>query len=110
MIFKKRPIFNLKTSLENIPTEWLRNIEPKVQRGAWLPCWIWTGLVDPNGYPIMSAKQANGRRTYVMVHRVVAKMFYGFDDSCIVRRTCKTVNCVNPAHVMPTNRHHKQGY
>lgn len=110
MLIKKRPIFNLKTSLENIPVEWLRHVEPNVMRGSWLPCWIWMGATDKSGYPIMWARDDQGKRIHVMVHRYVAGLFFEFDQSMTVRRTCQTVNCVNPGHVLPTSRHHTQGY
>lgn len=110
MIVRKRPVFNLKTSLENIPVEWLRNVEPHVMRGAWLPCWIWMGQTDKNGYPIMWNPAEEGKRSYVMVHRFVAGLFYDYDPALNVRRTCNVVNCVAPAHIQVTARHHTQGY
>ena len=111
MIIRKRPLFNMKTSFENIPGEWLRHVEPKVMRGAWLPCWVWQGGTDRNGYPQMQVKNIEtGKRETVMVHRFVAALFYDFDPCLTVRRTCGTINCVNPNHVEVTRQHHKQGY
>lgn len=109
-ISKKRPIINLKTSLENIPVEWLRNVEPHVQRGAFLPCWVWTGATDGKGYPLMRVTDVvTGERETVMVHRYVARIFFDFPEYYYVRRTCRTKNCVNPAHIKVTKVHHTQG-
>jgi len=91
---KKRPLINMLTSLENIPKEWLNHVEPKVVRGAFLPCWIWAGAVDKNGYPIM--RDGN---TIIMMHRYVAKLFYKVGKTDYVKRSCGINNCVNPNHV-----------
>lgn len=111
MIIRKRPIFNLKTSLENVPREWLVHVEPHVMRGSWLPCWVWMGATDRNGYPTMMVRDPEtGKRKTVMVHRFVAGLFFDYDPCLTVRRTCNTINCVNPAHVQVTRQHHTQGY
>lgn len=110
MIVRKRPIFNLRTSLENIPREWLVHVEPYVMRGSWLPCWVWMGGTDRNGYPVMNVRDSDGKRKKIMVHRYVAGMFFEFNPALTVRRTCNTLNCVNPAHIQVTRRHHTQGY
>jgi len=99
-MLKRRALINVHTQLENIPKEWLNVIEPHVVRGAFLPCWVWTGALDRNGYPVMNT---DGKM--VMAHRFVAKVFWDFDDSYYVTRTCKVQNCVNPNHLKVTNKH-----
>jgi hypothetical protein len=100
---KRRPLFNTKTQLENIPKEWLNHIEPHVVRGAFLPCWVWAGQCDRNGYPTM---RVDGKM--VMVHRFVASLFWTFGKDKYVRRRCHVQNCVNPNHIYVTSKHHLQ--
>jgi hypothetical protein len=88
----------MRTSFENVPPEWLRHVEPYVQRGAYLPCWIWTGQVDSKGYPIIT-ETYRGKRSEIKVHRMVAKIFFDFPKSYTVRRSCNVRNCVNPNHL-----------
>lgn len=95
MLSKRRPIFNMITRLENVPKEWLNHVEPKIMRGPFLPCWVWTGALDRNGYPVM---QFEGQT--IMMHRFVAKIFYNFPDSWYVTRSCNVQNCLNPAHIV----------
>jgi len=102
-MIKRRALFNIHTQLENVPKEWLNHVEPHVVRGAFLPCWVWAGACDRNGYPIMRVDDG-----MVMVHRFVAGLFWTFDKSYYVRRTCKVNNCVNPNHLHITSRHYKQ--
>ncbi len=94
---KKRALINMHTRFENIPKEWLNQIEPFVVRGPFLPCWVWCGALDRNGYPI---KNVDG--VMVMVHRYVAKIFYDFPDNWYVKRECNVQNCVNPNHLVIT--------
>ena len=99
-MFKRRALINIHTQLENVPKEWLNVIEPHVVRGAFLPCWVWTGAVDRNGYPHMRVE-----RKMVMAHRFVAKIFYDFPDAYFVSLSCGVRNCVNPNHIKITARH-----
>lgn len=100
---KRRPLINMLTQLENIPKEWLNHVEPRVVRGSFLPCWVWCGAVDQNGYPIM---RVAGK--IVMVHRFVAKIFWDFPNDYYVRRKCSVNNCVNPNHLHITAMHPSQ--
>src|SRR4051812_36029554 len=73
---KVRPLFRSDT-LDNIPHEWLRSVEPHVMRGAFLPCWIWAGNIDEHGYPRLHYRDpTTGRSKYIYVHRLVVKMFW----------------------------------
>ncbi len=94
-MIKRRPLFNLITRFENVPKEWLNHVEPHVVRGPFLPCWVWSGGLDRNGYPILWVE---GKM--VMVHRFVAKIFYDFPPNWYVTRECLVQNCVNPSHLV----------
>lgn len=98
MIIKKRPLFNLNTAFENVPKEWLNHIEPRVTRGPFLPCWVWHGSIDDNGYPRMRIDD----NKVVKVHRWVAGLFWDFPDDYYVKQTCGCRNCVNPTHLKVT--------
>lgn len=112
-ITKKRPLINLQTRLENIPTAWLQNIEPRVQRRGFEDrgCWIWTGTVNGHGYPQLGIYDfEKDKRTTVEARRAIAHMFYNFlDDEVYVRTRCGVRNCVNPNHIVVTKIHYKQG-
>ncbi len=97
-ITKKRPLFNLRTSLDNIPKDWLRHVEPKVNRTTYPPCWLWEGSCDSRGYPVI-IDTFKGARSEIKVHRYVAKMFYDFPKSVRVKRSCGNLQCVNPNHI-----------
>jgi hypothetical protein len=99
----RRPIIDLDTRLRDIPQDWLTYIEPKILRGPYLPCWIWTAKTDKNGYPLI--KNPYDSEKYLMAHRVVAKMFWDFPDSFYVTRTCPRNNCLNPGHLLVTEEH-----
>jgi len=98
-MIKRRALINMHTQFENIPKEWLNVIEPHVVRGPFLPCWMWSGAVDRNGYPYI---RADGK--IIMAHRFVAKLFWDFGDA-YVTRSCGVRNCVNPNHVEINQRH-----
>jgi len=91
---KRRALINVRTSLENVPKEWLNQIEPKIFRGAFLPCWVWSGALDNNGYPIMNV---DGRQ--MSVAKMVAKIFYEFPEDWHVDRSCHNKSCLNPNHI-----------
>jgi len=94
-MIKRRPLINLLTKLENIPKEWLNHVEPFIVRGPFLPCWVWSGALDKNGYPI---KNVDGKM--MMMHRFVARLFYDFPDEWYVTRSCNVQNCLCPSHLV----------
>lgn len=94
-MIKRRPLINLITQLGNVPKEWLNHIEPKIVRGPFLPCWVWSGALDRNGYPVMYVEG-----TQHMAHRFVAKLFYDFPDIWYVTQSCNVRNCLNPGHLV----------
>ena len=100
-IHLRRPLIDLETRLRDIPIDWLRYVEPKIMRGPYLPCWIWSGQLDRNGYPLMKDPHLG---KMVMGHIWIARLFWQFDDE-YVTRTCPRRNCVNPGHLLVTEEH-----
>lgn len=99
----KRPLIDMDTRLRDIPIDWLRYVEPKIMRGPYLPCWIWTATLDSKGYPMMLDPYIKGKQ--VMVRRWVAGLFYDFDRSLYVPLRCTRRNCVNPNHMYISETH-----
>jgi hypothetical protein len=106
MIIRKRPLINMKTALENIPREWLVNVEPHIIRGQYLPCWLWNKGLDSSGWPSERVKIGDKLVRRAM-HRFVARIFYDFPDEYYVIHiaSCKYKNCLHPAHLVPTPTH-----
>ena len=100
----RRPLVELHSRLGDIPIEWLRLNEPRLVRGAFLPCWIWSGRCDNNGYPLLKSP-VTGK--YVMTRRFVAAMFWKFPDHYYVALSCNNINCLNPRHIVPQEEHPK---
>ena len=92
----KHFIIDLDTPLNKIPRAWLQYIEPKVMRGGFLPCWVWTGKVHVH----TGRGLFNYRGKQVQAHRFVAQIFWDFPPEYWVKLTCTTLNCVNPAHLV----------
>lgn len=110
----KRPFVTVRTRLEDIPREWLLNIEAHVLRGSkrFGDCWIWQGQSD-NGRARMyrSATDEDGgkARKNVCARRFIAHIFWDFEDTPFyIRNSCKNNLCVNPAHIRVTTSHHMQ--
>lgn len=109
----KRPLINIRSRLEDIPRDWLINIEPFVFRAPrFAECWLWQGQQD-KGYARMyravvgeDGKKKSGNRC---ARRFVAHLFWDFeDDAFYVRNSCKNNMCVNPNHIFATTEHWKQ--
>lgn len=61
--------------------------------GALAECWLWRGSTDRGGYGILKAE---GRR--FLAHRVAYELAHGAPLG-VVRHTCDTPACQNPAHL-----------
>lgn len=98
--------FNVHPYMEGI----VKYIEPKLVRGTFLPCWMWTGrlqyfnrgMINEYSYPtvympINLARPDHGRKLKY-VHRYMAEQFWDFPTNWIVYRTCGHQDCVNPQH------------
>ena len=60
-------------------------------------CWLWGGGVNGRGYPQL---RVGGR--VELVHRLMYADRYGeCPEGQEIRRQCKTLRCVNPAHCRP---------
>lgn len=94
------PLFDITTSLKDIPREWLRHVEPYVNRGEGMDgyggCWLWDGPWDKARNKLLLF---TGGKRYE-VKRFVMKIFYDFPEDIYVF-PCKGVygNCINPAHL-----------
>jgi hypothetical protein len=103
---QKRALITLKTPLDELPREWVKYIEPYVIRGGFLPCWVWAGKINRYGHPYLwTTDPLTGKSIRLMAHRMVARIFWDFPSKWYIRRTCDTINCVNPAHIVPTDLH-----
>jgi hypothetical protein len=111
LIQRRKTGFGLDAKLRDIPREWLVSCEPYVVRNKarFGDCWIWTGLVDREGFPILRFKDVHtGRYTTKRVSRFVASLFWQFEDYHYVRNICNNISCINPSHILPTNKHYKR--
>lgn len=94
----------------------MRIIEPKIVRGAFLPCWKWLGsfqrynktTIRQTIYPIVSMPinihNPKGPKRMVYVHRFLAQTFWEMGPQEIVYRKCESADCVNPAHFVISHR------
>jgi hypothetical protein len=96
-----RPITTMQTRLCDIPEDFLKYVEPKLMRGSFLPCWVWTGTMDRNGYPMVRHPVGG----LIMAHRFVASLYWEFPEAYFVTRTCHRINCVNPSHLVVQAEH-----
>jgi Zn finger protein HypA/HybF involved in hydrogenase expression len=69
-----------------LPERILDKIEPEPNSG----CWLWSGRLNHDGYPLLS-----GRR----VHRVIYELLVGPIIKPHLDHKCRTRSCVNPAHL-----------
>lgn len=95
-ITRKRPMLTMDSRLSEIPPDWIKWIEPKIVRGSFLPCWIWSGALDRNGYPLLR----HPARGQISARRFVAEMFWDFPDIWFVTCNCHHMNCLNPSHII----------
>ncbi|MDV6376331.1 HNH endonuclease [Deinococcus arenicola] len=65
-------------------------------------CWLWTGTLNPHGYGRLEAVTVSGDRAYLLAHRYSYMLIHGAMPAggLVVRHTCDTPLCVNPAHLV----------
>lgn len=69
-----------------------RILQTHLQEGD---CWIWTGSSTRDGYGVLTV----GRKQF-RAHRASYEAFNGpIPDGAVVRHSCDTPLCVNPAHL-----------
>lgn len=107
MIEKLRPLFGMDSKLQDIPTYWLREIEPKIIRKGM--CWIWQGAHDKNGEPVMALLNPKTNKYNTrLVKRVVAALFWELKKFYDVVHLCGNLSCLNPAHFYVSRTHWSQ--
>ena len=128
MIKKIRPLFNMRSKLEDIPADWMKYVEPRIVRlepkhdynvdraaaikekaTGELDCWLWDGGLDKNGQAVMHVTTGQGVRSLRRVKRIVAAMFWELEDRHDVYQKCGFLNCVNPNHLVVTAEHYSHG-
>lgn len=69
-------------------------------KGAPDECWIWWGYINRGGYGRLLHKETDGRMK-TLAHRTSWEMANDekIPDGWVVRHTCDTPACVNPAHL-----------
>jgi hypothetical protein len=72
----------------------------KVLIGTDDECWVWGGATDPDGYGWFSFTGKRTDNTTTSAHRYSALLKYGNLGDNLVRHTCDTRACVNPAHLV----------
>lgn len=106
-------LFN--TLYDNDFRAFFKDIEPRIVRGPFLPCWIWTGRMQifhkdtayERRYPTVHVTLDYGHkieRKQVYVHRFVAQLFWKYPERLAVFRTCREEACVNPNHFVITHK------
>lgn len=59
-------------------------------------CWLWTGVVERNGYARMEVR----RDERELVHRIAWALIHGpIPESMCVLHRCDVRHCVNPSHL-----------
>jgi len=104
---RERWVYQGKTEYQKVMEKIRQDVGP-------LGCWLWTGMVDGNGYPQMSVKR-KGKWTARAPYRIVAEHEFlngerlGRDDH--VYQRCHVKRCCRPEHLemnkkRPPDKHH----
>lgn len=108
-----------RTPIEDWPVEWLRWVEPKIERGPLSEGdhWFWTGY-SLNGIPRLVFKMHGGGQKRVAVSNFVVGLFWYIHPDLLdldaggyngfkpwfVEQSCGYRNCLNPQHLIPRVR------
>lgn len=98
-----RSLIDMHSRLDEIPSVWLQSIEPKIIRGSFMPCWIWSGSIQSQTGLGLIYSPVNGKQ--MIVTRFVAEVFWEFPKErgkTFVYHSCHRPNCVNPNHLIVT--------
>jgi hypothetical protein len=68
---------------------------------SWTGCWLWTGQLQPNGYPrFMVGSRSDGTRKKTLAHRWSYEHFKGpIPAGLTIDHLCTQPACVNPEHL-----------
>ncbi len=61
-------------------------------------CWPWVGPESDDGYPVFYIHR-EGKTIKLRAHRVMYFLVYGEQPGETLDHTCRTKDCVNPAHL-----------
>lgn len=85
---------SVKSRLVKIEDRFHNHVSPRDDNG----CMKWTGNVAVSGYGFI---RADNRGRPLLAHRVAYEMAKGpIPDGMLIRHTCDTPSCVNPAHLV----------
>lgn len=67
------------------------------------PCWLWTGLINADGYGAMRVgSRTDSTRRTISTHRLSYELLVGaIPDGLEIDHLCRVHNCVNPTHLEP---------
>ncbi len=73
------------------------------------PCWLWTGYLDPRGYPRFSVRPPTARTRSVLAHRwaycaALWRDYFSDLRGVDIHHRCKVRSCVRPAHMREAER------
>lgn len=75
----------------------MKNVYKHIVANPETACWIYTGAVATDGYPVI----ARGKNTNIKAHRYVFEHEHRkLKDGEVVRHTCDNPLCINPAHLL----------
>jgi hypothetical protein len=68
-------------------------------------CWIWTGVINHNGYGRYTYARPDGRSLASRAHRIAYELLVGpIPDGLQLDHLCRVKACVNPAHLEPVTQ------
>lgn len=77
--------------------------EARVVRGP--DCWTWAGSHNNKGYPVIAAKNEQGKWRPYLVHRIAYELLIGpIPDGLKIDHLCCNTRCVNPGHLEPVTQ------
>lgn len=70
--------------------------------GNLTPCQLWTGRLDPDGYPIFTVGRGKKKRYTMAAHRIAYQVHRGpIPERLTLDHLCRVRHCVNPDHLDP---------
>lgn len=70
-------------------------------------CWLWKGAINADGYGTYNQNGANSKT--LLCHRISYQLSFGeLADTHFVRHSCSNRHCVNPAHLLVSQKRNPQ--